>query len=60
VSPQIALKVDSWRRAGLLGPAVIRQQIAVLEHKVDCPFLLSVSVDLEELHELLASMERGA
>jgi hypothetical protein len=58
MSMRIAVKIASWRRAGLLGPVVIRQQIAALEREVDGPWSPEVSTDLDELHAMLEDMER--
>ena len=57
MSPRVAAKIQSWRRAGLFGPAVVRQQIGALEATIDQGWSAQVSGDLDELHELLTGME---
>ena len=61
MSPRVTAKLTAWKRAGLLGPQTIRAQIAALETSIDREdWSAEVSGDLDELHELIESMERPA
>ena len=61
MSPRTAAKLEAWKRAGLYGPDVLREQIAVLEERLLQPVQEppgAVNADLKELRRLLADLER--
>jgi hypothetical protein len=59
VSPRVALKIEQWKRAGLFGARVIREQIVALETYIDRgEWSAEVSADLDELRQMLEESGR--